>query len=91
MDLSQKGMTHQQIMSALRMIRGSRQIRFRYDLLNQNHAKIRELKTVESGSVRMDAFSSIKRTAKFQMKEEVYEIMSYYTWRAMDDTKWSDM
>lgn len=90
-DLSQKGYSHEEVIDALRMVHGTRRIRFRYNLLDQRHRKLRELNTVSGGSIRMDAFSSIKRTGKFQMKDEVYEILSYFTWSAMNDRKWSDL
>lgn len=91
MDLSQKGYSHKRVLDTLRMVHGSRNIRFRYDLLDQEHNKIRELQTVSSGSIRMDAFSSIKRTGKFQMKDESYEISGYYTWQSMNDKSWRDL
>ncbi|MGP4063097.1 hypothetical protein [Halobacillus sp. H74] len=91
MDLSQKGYSHEEVLAALRMVKGDREISFRYFLLDNNHNKLRELNTIKSGNISMSAFSNIKRTGKFQMKDESYEIQSYYTWKEMSNKEWSDL
>ncbi|MBU9724119.1 MULTISPECIES: hypothetical protein [Bacillaceae] len=73
-NLSQNGFTHNQVRNMLHMKHGSRKIRFRYFLLNQNENELTELKTIESGNVDMSAFSDIKRTARFRMKDTTYTV-----------------
>lgn len=69
-DLSRQGYTHAEIMDALLMKTGTREVRFRYDLLDENEQKKGELYEVESAEVTFSAFSDIKRTAKFNLREE---------------------
>lgn len=71
-DLSRDGYTHEQVKNMLHMRKGSRQIRFRYFLLDRNENELAELNTVESGSIEQAAFSDIKRTAKFTIKDTTY-------------------
>lgn len=68
--LEQKGYTRQQVIDALQMKAGSRQIKFRYDLLDKNDNYIKTLNTVIDGEVSMSAFADIKRTARFTVKED---------------------
>lgn len=70
-DLNQKGYTTAEIMAALRMEQGARELRFRYDLLDENENKISELEEVESGEINFSSASDIKRTAKFSLREEM--------------------
>lgn len=69
-DISQKGYTSEEIWAALRGEHGYREVRFRYDLLDRYEQKKGELYEVESASVEMAAFSTIKRTARFKLREE---------------------
>jgi hypothetical protein len=61
--------SRQEIIDALHGKYGQRHFKFRYDLLDKDDRKIGELDTVESGEVLMDSLSSIKRTAKFRLKD----------------------
>ena len=49
---------------------GSRQIKFRYDLLDKNHRYKKTLNNVISGEISMAAFADIKRTARFKIKDD---------------------
>lgn len=62
--------SRQEIIDALHGKRGNRQIRFRYDLLDKNDNKIKELDSVVEGEVSMASLSSINRTAKFKIKDK---------------------
>lgn len=69
-DLSRNGYSHEQVKEVLHMVRGSRQIRFRYFLLDKNENEIGEIShLVESGNIENQAFAEIKRTAKFRLKD----------------------
>lgn len=54
---------------ALRGFRGRRIWRFRYELLNANNERIRDLDNVVGGSVEHDYLGEIKRTAKFTVRD----------------------
>jgi hypothetical protein len=62
--------SRQEIIDALHGKYGNRQIRFRYDLLDKNDNKIKELDSVIDGEVSMASLSSIKRTARFKIKDK---------------------
>lgn len=62
--------SQQEIIDALHGKHGNRQIRFRYDLLDKNDNKIKELDSVVDGEVSMASLSSIKRTARFKIKDK---------------------
>ena len=68
-DLSNGVYSHEEIRSVLHMEKGSREIKFRYDLLNRDEQKKVELTEVISGEISFQAFNTIKRTAKFRIKE----------------------
>lgn len=68
-DLSRNGYTHDQVRNMLHMRHGSRKVRFRYFLLDQDENELEELTNVESGSVEMASLSDLKRSAKFTMKD----------------------
>lgn len=72
-DISRQGYTTQEILDILQMKYGTREVRFRYDLLDENENKKGELYEVESGEVSFSAFSDIKRTARFTLREEMDE------------------
>lgn len=72
-DLSRNGYSHEQVVEMLHMKRGSRQVRFRYFLLDKNENEKAEISNIiEGGSIEQSAFSDIKRTAKFKLKESKY-------------------
>lgn len=71
----------QEIKDMLHAKHGSRFIRFRYDLLDKNEKKIRTLTNVLSGEVSMNAFNTVKRTAKFSIREDENEPIDYLSHR----------
>lgn len=68
-DLSTDLYEHQEVIDMLHGKYGTREIRFKYLLLDKNEQPKFELLEVESGSVEMQAFSDIKRTAKFRIRD----------------------
>lgn len=70
-EIARNGYTTEEIMDALLGKRGSRQISFRYDLLDENENKIDEIYEITSAKVEMSALSDIKRTATFSLREEI--------------------
>lgn len=69
--IEQKGYSCDDIIDVLQHKKGSRKIKFRYDLLNKDEVKIGELYNVESGEVTMNSLSeNIKRTARFKVKDD---------------------
>ena len=74
-DLSRNGYSHEQVRDLLHMKHGSRKVRFRYFLLDKNENELAEIShLVESGSIEQSAFSDIKRTAKFKLKDDKYVV-----------------
>jgi hypothetical protein len=63
------GYSREEILDVLHSKNSARNVRFRYDLLDKNGYFKKTLETVMSGEVSMSAFSTIKRTAKFKIKE----------------------
>jgi hypothetical protein len=63
------GYSQDEILDVLHSRNGTRKVHFRYDLLDKNGVYKKTLGTVLSGEVSMSAFSTIKRTAKFKIKE----------------------
>lgn len=61
--------SRQEIIDTLHGKYGQRHLKFRYNLLDKNDQKIGELDTVESGEVSMASLDSIKRTARFNIKD----------------------
>ncbi|WP_281659132.1 hypothetical protein [Halobacillus sp. Cin3] len=90
-DLSRDGYSHEQIRQMLHMAHGSREVRFRYDLLDNDDNFIAELDTVEGGNIEFSAFSDIKRTAKIHLREETYLQEAYMSWGDIGDKKWSEV
>lgn len=90
-DLAKSGYTHEQVRDMLHARTGSRQVRFRYHLLDRNDHFLTELTTVESGEVRQSAFSDIKRTARFTMREASYLQETYATWADIGAMNWSEL
>ncbi|TWT04598.1 hypothetical protein [Planomicrobium sp. CPCC 101079] len=90
-DLTKDGFLHQQVKDMLHAKTGSREVRFRYHLLDIEDNFITELTTVESGEVKQSAFSDIKRTANFTVREASYLQESYATWGDVGAKKWSEL
>lgn len=63
------GYSREEILDVLHSKHSARNVRFRYDLLDKDGVYKKTLETVLSGEVSMSAFSTIKRTAKFKVKE----------------------
>jgi hypothetical protein len=70
LQLARGGFTDDQIKDALHGKRGSRKIRFRYDLLDKNENKKQTLTSVIGGEVKFSALNDIKRTASFTIKDD---------------------
>jgi hypothetical protein len=68
--LARDGYTDQQIKDALHGKHGSRKIRFRFDLLDSNEVKKKELSNVLGGEVSFAALNDIKRTARFSLVDD---------------------
>jgi len=90
-DLSRDGYSHEQIRNMLHATSGSREIRFRYDLLNQKEEKIGEIDTMTGGEVTMASMDTIKRTARFSMRDYRYRTADYMTWEIFGPMEWSDL
>lgn len=77
-DLSRNGYTHEEVVDMLHMKHGSRKVRFRYFLLDKDENEKEEIShLIESGSIEQSAFSAIKRTAKFKLKDN--SIIDWHT------------
>lgn len=70
LSLERNGYTRQEVIDVLHGKYSPRNIRFRYDLLDKNDNKVSTLDCVESGEVSMASLSSIKRTARFSLKDK---------------------
>lgn len=68
--LERNGYTAEQVRAALQGLYGTRRMEFRYELLDNNNNSIRTLENVLSGSITQDAEASIKRTAKFSIRDD---------------------
>lgn len=94
-DLSNGKYSHEEVRSVLHMEKGSREIKFRYDLLNKEEQKKVELMEVISGSVEFQAFNTIKRTATFKIKETHDKVDSLKnrpaTWLDYEEQTWEEM
>ena len=64
------GYTEQEVLSELQFRRGSRRLRFRYDLLDSSNVWKGALGSVLSGSVSLNNLADIKRTAKFRVTDD---------------------
>lgn len=62
------GYTEEEILHELRGLRGSRKVSFRYEHLDDQMNRIKDLDNVLGGSVQMSYTSGIKRTASFDMR-----------------------
>ena len=63
--LAQGGYTHKEV---LNMLEGDRTIAFRFELLDRNERKLKDLENV-SGSIRFDSSQEIMGTGTFNVKE----------------------
>lgn len=63
------GYTAEEVERALRGVDGSRKLSFRYELLDRNLNKIRDLDNVRAGSIQQTYISEIKRTASFEIQD----------------------
>lgn len=68
--IEQGNYTREQIIDALHGVTGTRELAFRYDLLNKSEQKIGTLDTVTAGEVSMNAFAEIKRTGRFTIEDD---------------------
>lgn len=89
--LERGGYSAEEIRDVLHGKYGSRVVKFRYDLLDLNERKKGELHRVISGEVSMNAFNTIKRTAKFVLEDEFDESRAYYKWTDVDFQTWEDI
>lgn len=64
------GYSRQEILDVLHAKNNARRVRFRYDLLDKDENYIKTLDCVLEGEIEMNAFATIKRTAKFKIKEK---------------------
>jgi len=58
------------MVSRTRFNEGTREISFRYDILDKNNVKKGEASNIVDGKISFNAFSSIHRTASFKLREE---------------------
>lgn len=61
--------TKQDVLDALHGAQGRRELAFRFDLLDKNDVKKTELYSVIEGEISVSALATIKRTAKFTVKD----------------------
>ncbi|AYP68728.1 hypothetical protein BpsS36_00022 [Bacillus phage vB_BpsS-36] len=85
------GYSREEILDVLHGKYGSRVVKFRYDLLDNDDNYKGELGRVLNGEVSMSAFSTIKRTARFTLEEETIDVHSYFTWQDVGHWRWSDL
>ncbi|MCU5510270.1 hypothetical protein OCB07_15705 [Bacillus cereus] len=58
------------MVSRARFNEGTREVSFRYDILDKNNVKKGEASNIAEGKISFNAFSSIHRTATFKLREE---------------------
>lgn len=63
------GYTEEEVNDALLAVHGSRKLTFRYELLDGNMNRIRDLENVISGSIQQQYISEIKREASFSIED----------------------
>jgi hypothetical protein len=68
--LARNGFTAAQVTDALHGRSGSREVKFRYDLLASSDQYKKTLTAVESGEVAMASLADIKRTARFSLRDD---------------------
>lgn len=62
--------TRQDLLDALHGIYGKRELHFRYELLDKNNVKIKDLDCIIDGEVSLGSLNQIKRTAKFKLEDK---------------------
>lgn len=70
LNLAVNGYTEQEVINQLHGVTGSREIKFRYDLLNRYGIKIGELTAHSGNRITMNSEAKIKRTAMFEINED---------------------
>lgn len=70
LSLNRNGYTKQQVIDILHGKRTTREISFRYDLLDSEDLFKYTLETVTNANVSMDSLAKIKRTATFRIKDD---------------------
>lgn len=68
LSLSKPGYTDKEIMDKLHLADGTRNVKYRYDLLNKQEIKIGELDAI-SGNIGLSSLAQIKRRGSFNFKE----------------------
>ncbi|MCE7081168.1 hypothetical protein [Streptomyces sp. ST2-7A] len=63
-----RGASRAEVLRALRAVGGTNRMSFRYELLDRNDQKLRDLEEVEDGTVSLNNLAVIKRTATFTMR-----------------------
>lgn len=72
MDLARDGFSHEAVKAVLHS--PNRQIDFRYELLDKQNRRLRDLPNVTSASISQSMLAQIKRTAKFSLIEDEMSI-----------------
>jgi hypothetical protein len=67
--LARNGYTEVEVLDALRGRHGTREVSFRYDLLDAENAYLGQLDNVITGSISQSSLADIKRTATFTLRE----------------------
>lgn len=65
------------VINKLHMEDGTREIKFRYDLLNLNDIKIGELTSIPGGRLGLNSLAQIKRKGKFTFKENEFKDINW--------------
>ncbi|PEB52440.1 hypothetical protein COO03_11670, partial [Bacillus sp. AFS098217] len=68
--LARNGYTDEEVKSALHGAKGSRSVKFKYELLNKANEFKQVLYSVKQASIDFGAFNEIKRTARFTIQEQ---------------------
>jgi hypothetical protein len=79
--ISQNGYSEAEILDVLRGKDGTRELSFRYDLLNNDHTLNQALTNVLSASVSYNSLADIKRVAKFLVSEDLDAPIDYLSHR----------
>lgn len=91
MNLARNGYSHEQVKQMLHAEKASREVRFRYNLLDKNDNFIGELDQVQGGDIEFSSFSDIKRTAKIKLIEDSYTQETLMTWADLAGKTWGDL
>jgi hypothetical protein len=62
--------SRQDLINALHGVYGQRKVTFRYELLDKNNAKIKDLDCIIEGEVSLGSLDEIKRKAKFKLEDK---------------------